>query len=608
MTTALPLGLTLRLGVHVDSGRPRLRRRFEVLWGKTGIAVAHRTLWNLTAPHGYRHALAWTLWLAPRHQARYAITLVRRQSSPYGDLRRHRLGLTAGYGDSQSVRSGCTAHYADLPTLQQRLNAAYGDVPSIHRRWQAAYSEAAIPSLLRIERLAAYGDASILHGAQLHPYALLGNASVVTSRLALVYTDAADAAFSRSRLEAAYGEIAPPTLLRAALSLRYAEVLPVRARNECRYAALRAHRSVLQVRYALLQQAIATHRADYAIRTTDPVQRRQQAPWSVLEGHRLQAIANTPELSFGGQRRPLIQARLSCDEDSPFWIATIELAELSDFAAIGIGDSIALALGAEIFALIVDGKQLSRGGDGVAELRCEITAVSPAALLEAPFASTTAYRWADPVSARAAVESMVGPVDWQLPDWIVPTGRLQLEGVTPLAAARSVVAALGGLIESAANGSLICRRRHHVRVPDYATASVAHSLFDADVITARAQISPQRGFNRVTIANADSASAARDRVKFVPDVDDRRQGLVRAWPNPERPVLLVHTGHPNTSITPLGPQIHTESECVEFIGGHAAVQYPIHSIASVRWQHADLGAVRFDGSTLTATVPGYSLG
>ena len=54
-------------------------------------------------------------------------------------------------------------------------------------------------------------------------------------------------------------------------------------------------------------------------------------------------------------------------------------------------------------------------------------------------------------------------------------GRLMLEGATPLAAARNVVAAIGGIVESNPDGSVVCRRRHPVSIPQYGAATVAHS-------------------------------------------------------------------------------------------------------------------------------------
>jgi hypothetical protein len=350
----------------------------------------------------------------------------------------------------------------------------------------------------------------------------------------------------------------------------------------------------------------ALHGVGYAITDIDPAGSRLLAAWSLLADQSLQAVANSPEISWQGRRIRIHQATLSCDEDSPVWIASLDIAELADFAAIGITDEIILTLGLETFRLVVDGKTLSR--ESITGRRCAVSAVSPGGLLDAPFAGATSFYRPEATPARTAVEALVGPVDWQLPGWIVPAGRLLLDNVTPLQGARTIVAAIGGILESNPDGSLVARRRHPVSIPRYGAAIVAHCLFDTDVFTASARIAPNRGFNRVTLANEDSVEAGvSDTIEYRVDEPDARRGRVRAYPNPERAVLLTHTGHPATVVTSRGSVPRTETELVEFIDGHATVRYPVVAITQAIWQHADLGNVSADGQNLAATMPGYSL-
>ena len=183
-----------------------------------------------------------------------------------------------------------------------------------------------------------------------------------------------------------------------------------------------------------------------------------------------------------------------------------------------------------------------------------------------------------------------------------------LEGVTPLAAARNIVAAIGGIVESNPDGTVVCRRRHPVSIPQYSAATVAHSLFDADVISTRSQIAPSRGFNRVTIANEDGAAgSSSDRIEFVADADDDNRGTVRAYLVETRPVVLTHTGNAATVIASLGTVSRSETETVEFVEGRASTRYPVAAITSAVWQHTDLGAVSADGQSLVAATAGFSL-
>lgn len=382
--------------------------------------------------------------------------------------------------------------------------------------------------------------------------------------------------------------------------------LRIEAANAHHYGDLHRNISSHVLNYRLSTLAMTRHRLAYDVASTDLLRRRFSASWSLLADARLQAVANTPELVWHGQRIRIIRATLSCDEESPVWIARVEIATITDFAAIGIGDTITLVLGLETFALVVDGKTLSR--TSVAEQRMELTAVSPVALLDAPFAGTIRYYEAGAVSARMAVEFLIGQVDWSLPDWIIPAGRLMLEGATPLTAARNIVAAIGGIVESNPDGSVVCRRRHPVSIPQYVAATVAHSLFDADVMSTQAQIAPMRGYNRVTVANEEGgAGSSADRIEYVADADDAYRGTVRAYLASQRAVVLAHTGHPSTIIASLGAVTRIETETVEFIDGRASTRYPVTAIVNLAWQHTGLGDVTASGQSLTAAISGYSL-
>lgn len=386
----------------------------------------------------------------------------------------------------------------------------------------------------------------------------------------------------------------------------YGDRLQARARHLAPYTDLGRCRRSFQSAYWLTESLDIRHELAYAVTNVDPVARRLTASWSLLDDARLQAVVNSPELIWNARKIRLVQATLSCDEDSPVWIAQVEIADVADFAQMAIGDAITLALGLETFALVIDGKTLSR--ESLAEARNELTAVSPLAMLDAPFAGTIRLYEPAASSAQAAVEHLIGPVTWALPDWIIPANRLFLENVTPLAAARNIVAAIGGIIESAPDGSVICRRRHPVIIPLYGEVVPAGSLFDADVISARAQIAPLRGYNRVTIANEEGAAGgSADRIEYVADADDSYRGSVRVYLASSRAVVLAHTGHAATVVASLGTVTRAETELVEFIEGQASTRYPVTAITASTWQHTDLGTVTASGQSIMAAVAGYSL-
>ncbi|MBW7901273.1 MAG: hypothetical protein H3C26_07340 [Rhodocyclaceae bacterium] len=383
-----------------------------------------------------------------------------------------------------------------------------------------------------------------------------------------------------------------------ALTLAACAVLP--------YGDLRAIATVHRAPYRLLGRGAATvHAAPYALVDVQRHARQCRTPWALLADRALVPVANTPELLHDGRTHRVESADLSCDEDSPVWLARIRLADVESHAAIRLLDAVTLVLGMETFSLVVDGKSVSR--PEVVDVALEITAVSPLALADAPWAAPVTVTHAQAVPARALVEQLIGPVDWRLPAWIVPAGRAAFDRATPLSIARAVVGAAGGLIESAPDGSVICRPRHPVHVPDYDTTAPAVILTDGDVFSVTETVAPRSLVDRVTVSNETATGGPEDRLEYEADEDDTTRGTVRAWPWPMRGVSLVHTGHPATAIVDLGVVTWEVVEVVEFVDGSATARWPVAAWLGAEWMRADLGAVRAERTRLTAGVAGYSL-
>lgn len=292
----------------------------------------------------------------------------------------------------------------------------------------------------------------------------------------------------------------------------------------------------------------------------------------------------------------IIGFSLSCDEGSSVWKADLQLADRAAYAAVGLRDVVSLSFGGDTFSLIVDGKTLGREFDTET---FRVSAVSPLALLDAPFAATRRAHYPAPTLARQIVTDQLGAVDWQLPEWSVPAGACAFDKATPLAIAKSVVESIGGLVESKPDGSVLCRLRYPVSIPSYATATPDRVFTDADLIASTGQLSARATYNRVLISNSGQTSALGDTL-------EQTGSLVRGYPSPWRAVRLLHTGGPQVRIEPSGVVVRTEIERVEFIDGKASTRYAVLSLLSVGWQQS-LGTVAADGKALTAASGGYSL-
>jgi len=360
----------------------------------------------------------------------------------------------------------------------------------------------------------------------------------------------------------------------------------------------------------LLQDAHAQHRAPYSLRTTDPARAQHRAPWLHLSAALIQSVANTPELLHAGRSLALQAASVSADESNAHWLANLQVAQAADYAGLHIGSAVTLRLPLGDFAFVVDGLSVQRTAPG--QVGYSVSAISPLALQDAPYAAPIDYARSSATLASTVVAELLGPLTWQMPDWAVPAAALQITQATPLAAARAIVGAAGGLVESMPDGSVVCRMRHPVSPPSYSLALCSHTFDDDAVLQQTAQLAPLRGYNRVQVANStdtDSAASA-DVLEYVPDDGSDTAGTVRARLASPRPVLLVHSGHPGTVIAAQGSVTRTETELVEFVAGQGSLGYPADAITACAWQHVDLGAPTItagDTSALSTPTPGYSL-
>lgn len=364
-----------------------------------------------------------------------------------------------------------------------------------------------------------------------------------------------------------------------------------------------------QVPFNMVASCAAQNTVAFDVLNYDPLAVSHSSRYALNQGS-IQSAAGIPVMVVNGERVGITGATMSCDEQSPFWICTAELSNVGDYARLSVRDPFSFDIGELKLSFVIDGKSFHRAltDKGMTE-RPTISGLSPLALLDTPFAQGVSANYYVPTSARSVVQDQIGQVDWELPDWVVPVEALSFHNSTPLAIARSVVSSIGGLIESAPDGTPVCRRMHPVNVSDYATTTPDYILFDVDIVSVSERISPSEGFNRVSITNDISRAYVGD--NDVMDFDkvegEPHKRVVRAYLTDLRPVRLVHTGTPTTRIDSLGLRRRTESERVEFVDGKARTRYKVAALVSQTWKAVDLGGISFSGNDLQSGIPDYSL-
>lgn len=239
--------------------------------------------------------------------------------------------------------------------------------------------------------------------------------------------------------------------------------------------------------------------------------------------------------------------------------------------------------------------------EGKSETSYTIKGASPTILLDLPYAST----FSEELSGLASdiVQYLIDKevdyitVDWQMIDWYIPPGKLNVVDKTPMQVIEDIVIAGGGIRQSAPDGSLICRALYPVNIPDYETYTPQQYYTDLDNFYYVDQNTVNKeGYNNFFIgdqeASADgltiesksiSATEADVRVFQVPFNDDiinlRTSG--GSW------VVIQNLGTTSEEIT---------EELIEIIDGQGNTRYPIYSIPDQNnpdYRETDLGPITF---------------
>lgn len=321
-------------------------------------------------------------------------------------------------------------------------------------------------------------------------------------------------------------------------------------------------------------------------------------------------------ITIGGQSIKLAeQPTVSQDEGSPYWQCSIVPVTASDFGRLTLNKEFSLTFGSTEFKFIVDSRELSRSNSlesNAPERRQSISGLSPLALKAAPRALTVTKTWDVETTAKEIVEELIGSTDWELIDWTIPANRFGVTDQTPLAAAQTVVQAVGGVIESKPNGDILVRSLYPTRVPDYSGASADFQLGAGDISELSETTSAQQYYNLFHIrdSNNDATNNGnQDRLEFVADDDNGLKGLIHAYPSPWRTNFELTQSRPGkVTITELGEAPRQETE--EFLDvneGRFSVRYPVEEVTTIAYHDIDLGGVTANNTEITTATVGNTL-
>lgn len=293
------------------------------------------------------------------------------------------------------------------------------------------------------------------------------------------------------------------------------------------------------------------------------------------------------------------QDALQCD---------LVLATEADYLACALCDPLTLTIttteATETFTLVITSPRISEEWGNV---QYQLEAQSPAVLLDAPWAEAISGELSGMASAIAATLAAPLTVDWQTVDWEIPPSTWIASGDSPLALLKQLAAAVGAVVQSRADGSLVVLPEVPLRITAWDDATPDHTLVETeDCWTTGATPELRSGHNSFVVGNAAgssrgerieeeqiSASVRLVRVYQVPWLDD---------------FVLIHTGGGWVQIEPLGIEERQVEETVEIVAGGGRTQYPCVSVVATAWQQTSLGAITVaEDGTVTAATAAESL-
>lgn len=331
-------------------------------------------------------------------------------------------------------------------------------------------------------------------------------------------------------------------------------------------------------------------------------------PWSLGADPAL--LRYTVAVTVGGVAiGPPESLTIDADLDQDAIACSFALADLADFQRCADGATVVVRCGLQgetpdEFHLVVTSARIDeRWGEIHYQVECE----SPVVHRGEP--------WAVPLDGeQTGLASTIGAglaaplaLDWQTVDWMLPAGALVAAAEAPLTLLKRLAGAVGAVVQSAPDGSVLVAPEYRVSLPAWPSAVPDLVWIETEQTEQQGgQPSRRAGYNKVLIGET---LAAVEGLRLEEETVSETVKLVRGYQVPWIGAFsLVHTGGSWVQVEDLGVETRQETETVEIVAGEGRVRYPIVSRDSVTWLQTNLGALTIsEDGTVRSDVAGQSL-
>lgn len=454
-----------------------------------------------------------------------------------------------------------------------------------------------------------WSDAPVVRGTMDQPWSILsGGARGVLDQPWAIKTGAVldqpwgNAPVTRALLYQPWADAVP---VRAVLVQRWADLLSARATLFQPWTIMADARSVLDQPWAILSHgARAELKQLWDIRNTTPARAVLHQPWSLAADGtvlRYTVVVLVDERPV----RPL-SITIEGDRSEDCLSCELELATEAEYLQCLAGASVVVSAtsqeAAEEFVFVVT---IPRITEGFGATQYFVEALSPGAMMGQPYASGVD----GPLTGLASdiAGSLISGCDWSTVDGDISDGVWTASGETPLVLLRRLADALGAVVQSRRDGTMVIEAEYPVPLPQWETVLPERVFVETvDCFSVGETFEPRTGWNSFAVSDQVTSGG---RITLEEAVISSSLKEYRCYEAPWKGGLfLVHSGGPWAAITDMGEEFRSVVETVEFVAGGGSTQYPVYGVSSRNWLHADLGSITYlEDGTLTSQVAGESL-
>ncbi len=370
-----------------------------------------------------------------------------------------------------------------------------------------------------------------------------------------------------------------------------------------------------EVRYGDVTYVRTQAQADYALLQSNPI-RVSMAHYYALQDYTSQIFSNNvvKVITADGQEIKIDDGVIDSAAGDVGYAFECAIPDIDTFARLQEDDPIVVDFCGELYNFVISSKSMTRSGP--ADITLRISADNAVVRTGQPYASETTFIQDTEADASALVGALVGiDFNYEIVDWPILGGRLQVAGATPLDVVSQIVEAAGGVVDGEPDGKMHIRYPYPHPMTDLGNATVdQYYADDYDNLSMSISTEYRDGATRFRIREGDSAFS--DSLEWVPDEKQNnpqyQTGIVKAYLSPYRNTATIsHLGNA-AYVVPIGEEIEYHEELVEFSEGVGNTQKPIESLLSVEWYTDSMGTPAYSPfSTLLNVNPtvnkGYGL-